>query len=84
MLERDYLTDFIELNKDVLKFVYTIKVNEDEWFVHMNYDEGKKLDKSDRRIGKLGEVTTWTYYPDMKYILDEIAAMKECGFLEEE
>ena len=83
MWKMDYLNKFIEDNRPVLKFVYVIDVSDEEWFISVAYGDNKTglLDRS--AIKGYGQVD-FTFNPNTGLILEEIAAMKECGFLEED
>ena len=82
MLKRDYLDKFIENNKPLLKYVYAIRVLEDDWLVNIAFADGKGFDLDTSPLRGHWE-NDWLLYPNTGVILEEVAAMRECGFLEE-
>ena len=83
MWKMAYLDKFIEDNRSILKFVHVIDISDEEWFISVAYADGKTFELDISALGGYGQAD-FTFNPNTGLILEEIAAMKECGFLEED
>jgi len=83
VLTKEYMNRFIEVNKEILEFVYAMQMADDEWFVCIGFEDGK-VDELDIDIIPVDWEVYWKINPNTGEILAKIAEMRECGFLEQE
>ncbi|MCL1997386.1 MAG: hypothetical protein FWG65_01310 [Turicibacter sp.] len=81
---RSYIDKFIEANKEILRYIYVIKIAKDEWFAWAVCEDGRTLefDIGVLAIRPLDCEVEWSFNPDNGQTVAELRAMKECGFLE--
>ena len=84
ILTKPYMEKFIADNKDILEYVYTIQIAEDEWYFCVGYEIGKVDEFNADALPAEGEIIDWSFRSNTGEMLSELAAMRECGFLEQE
>ncbi|MCL2015460.1 MAG: hypothetical protein FWG68_04355 [Defluviitaleaceae bacterium] len=75
---------FIEVNREVLEYIYAMQIADDEWFVCVVFQDGKtyELDIDVLPTRPVDWEVDWTFNPDTREILSELKTMRERGFLE--